>query len=133
MDKYTREKNYNELQIGELAAGISRGLDTSLFDDPRFTWEQMREIRLGQESGIDVTSYAKLQYSSIEMRIRREKLENEHFNSLFSKIEDLRSLGFDMLQRVEIYKALKDGKDVSSLLDPNLSFEEIRKRRLKLY
>ena len=54
------------------------GLDVSIYSNPEFTWEQMREIRFGLENNIDVTIYLNpgINYEEME-RIRLELESNK--------------------------------------------------------
>ncbi len=42
------------------SSGVGEKLKVSLYTNPLFSHWQMKEIRLGLEVGLDVTSYAKL-------------------------------------------------------------------------
>ncbi len=49
-------------QMEEIRMGLEAGLDVSLYARPEFDWEQMQEIRLGLEDGLDVSVYAKPEF-----------------------------------------------------------------------
>ena len=46
------------------------------YADPKYSWEQMEQIRLGVEKGLDVTLYAKPELSWGKMQQIRWGLEN---------------------------------------------------------
>ncbi|MCF0105623.1 MAG: hypothetical protein HUJ53_02550, partial [Holdemanella sp.] len=47
-----------------------------IYAKPEFDWEQMYEIRVGLERGIDVSVYAKPEYKAWKMRKIRENIDN---------------------------------------------------------
>ena len=56
--------------------GLQEGLDVSIYVE-KFNREQMWEIRIGLKANLDVSKYAKVEYSWKQMREIRERLENE--------------------------------------------------------
>lgn len=69
------EKNaYNVQQKEELRLADRQHLNLEKMLDPRFDWEQMREIRLSLKEGVDPTPFAKPSIPSEEMEHIRETL-----------------------------------------------------------
>ena len=50
-------------------------MDYSIYAKPEFDWEQMREIRIGLEKGLDAFIYATPEIDWKTMSIVREELE----------------------------------------------------------
>lgn len=38
--------NYNEFQLSQIRADLEEGIDVSIYAKPEFTWKQMKQIRL---------------------------------------------------------------------------------------
>ena len=75
-EKY-RQMNFNSLQITQILDGQEKGLDTSVYEDNRFDWEQMEQIKLGLEEGLRITYYAYPDIPVAEMRKIRSTLKKE--------------------------------------------------------
>ena len=67
---------FNYFQQQEIKQGLQDNLDVSIYAKEEFTGKQMEQIRLGLEQGLNVSSYAKTEYSWEQMKKIREKLEN---------------------------------------------------------
>ena len=61
-------------QLEELIEGLRYKVDISLFNDSRYTPEQMHEIRLGLIAGVDIKKYASFDCDAFTMRSIRENL-----------------------------------------------------------
>ena len=70
-------EQFYEKQKEVIILGLEQNLDVSIYAKPEYTWEQMRQIRLGLMNNLDVSIYAKSTFSSFKMKTIREKLENE--------------------------------------------------------
>ena len=46
-------------QLIEISLGTEQGLDVSIYAKSEFWWTQMKQIRLGLEAGLDVSMYAR--------------------------------------------------------------------------
>ena len=51
-------KQYDEDQMEEIRIGMEEGLDVSIYADPEYMPLQMEAIRIGLEKGLDVSKYA---------------------------------------------------------------------------
>ena len=60
--------NYSEEQLKQIEIGKSKGLDTSIYENPAFLAMHMEEIRLGLEEGLDAKLYADPGYDWYQMR-----------------------------------------------------------------
>ena len=52
-----RKKQFDARQLLEIKMGIRKKLDTQIYNDVNLKAEEMREIRLGLESNLDVSKY----------------------------------------------------------------------------
>lgn len=64
-------------QMEEIKAGLAAGINVSEYARPEFTSIQMRQIRLGLEGGLDVSLYADPQYDWLQMIEIRRGLESK--------------------------------------------------------
>ena len=91
-----------------------------------FEKDQLEEIKLGKEAGIDVMQYAKPQFLAIQMRqIRLGLMENLDV-ACYTKPE------YDWFQMEELREGLKAGVAVSTYANPSFSFDIMRQIRLGL-
>ena len=91
-----------------------------------FVNDQLHEIRLGLENGVDIRQYADKEYFAVQMRQLRFGLEEGLDISLYN------SKQYDWFQMEEIRLGLKDGIDASVYADPKYSFEVMRELRRAL-
>jgi len=70
---------FNEYQKSEILDGIRKGLennlDVSIYAKPEYSWKQMHQIREGLEANLDVSEYAKPKYSGQKMEEIRNQLQ----------------------------------------------------------
>ena len=67
---------FNELQQEQIKLGLEKQLDVSIYAKKDFTWEQMVEIREGLEKNVDISIYAKEGFKSDQMFYIKEGLKN---------------------------------------------------------
>ena len=65
------------MELAEILKGLKNKVDVSIYATDEFSWEQMRQIRLGLEAGINVSSYTFKNLKAGEM--------NEIYHSLIDK------------------------------------------------
>ena len=143
------EDKFNEYQIRELKLGLKKGLDISLYENPKYDYIQMREIRKGLESGIDASKYSDPIYDYYQMKQIREGLEKGLDVSLYldpkyhytqmSVIKDGLEEGldvsiyldprYDLTQMIEIREGLEKGLDVSIYANLKYNFSQMRQIR----
>lgn len=99
--------NYSEEQLKQIEIGKSKGLDTSIYENPAFLAMHMQEIRLGLEEGLDAKLYADPGYDWYQMREIRRGLENYVDISKFSD----KSIPYDIMR--EERRALEECVDIS--------------------
>ncbi|MCH5267963.1 MAG: DUF342 domain-containing protein [Lachnospiraceae bacterium] len=68
------EQGYTRDQIDEILMGREAGLDTTIYENTEYFAIQMRQIRLGLAQGLAVESYASLEYDWFQMEEIREGL-----------------------------------------------------------
>ena len=56
--KEFQEMGFGSEQMYEIFIGLESGIDVAEYADPKFNYDQMREIRHGLEEGLDVSKYA---------------------------------------------------------------------------
>ena len=110
-------KIYNNLTIANL-------VKTDWFN--QFNEEQQREIKIGLNEGLDVSWYAKKEFSDGDMYLIRIGLEDGLDVSWYATER------FDTRQKVEILAGLREGLDISKYANPKLTDEEMNKIREKL-
>lgn len=62
-----RDGVYNNLQLLAILKGVSLDVDVTLYDNRKFSANQMEEILKGLRLGIDVTIYAKMEFNAGQM------------------------------------------------------------------
>ncbi len=58
MSLYARSE-FNAEQMREIRLGLEKGLDVSVYARPEFNWEQMEQIRFGLEKRLNVSRVCK--------------------------------------------------------------------------
>ena len=84
---WLKSKQFRMIQILVIAECTKAGLERKYFDPELFNKSQLVEIILGVREKIDVTKYAKVNYSNVKMRFIRKVLT--FFKRLRSKSLDL--------------------------------------------
>lgn len=110
-------KMYNNLTVENL-------MKTNWFN--QFDKEQQREIKIGLNEGLDVSWYAKKEFSEADMYLIRIGLEDDLDVSWYATEK------YNTKQKVEILIGLRDGLDISKYTNPKLTDEEMNKIREKL-
>jgi hypothetical protein len=84
---WLKSKQFRMVQILMIAECTKAGLERKYFDPELFNKSQLVEIILGVREKIDVTKYAKVNYSNVKMRFIRKALT--FFKQLRTKSLDL--------------------------------------------
>jgi hypothetical protein len=84
---WLKSKQFRMIQILMIAECTKAGLERKYFDPELFNKSQLVEIILGVRENIDVTKYAKVNYSNVKMRFIRKALT--FFKQLRTKSLDL--------------------------------------------
>lgn len=64
-------REYTWQQMREIRLGLEKHLDVEQYKNVLYSWQQMREIRYGLEEGMDVSYYRSFMYTTKLMRQRR--------------------------------------------------------------
>ena len=59
---------FNEDQQEQIRYGLEANLDISFYAKTEYSWKQMQTIRLGLIDNLDVSIYAKLEFDEEQMR-----------------------------------------------------------------
>ena len=72
---------FNEKQLKVIEIGITAGLDVSIYAKPEFSDSQMSAILWGLGYGLDVSSYAKPEFDGEEMWEITKRMLDEKIKS----------------------------------------------------
>ena len=67
---------FDEWQMREIREGLKSGVDITQYADPKFNHWQMEQIRYGLESGVDISKYANPKFDDEKMEKIRKALES---------------------------------------------------------
>lgn len=88
-----------------------------------FTRNQLEQIEAGRQEGLDVSVYAKEEYTAMHMhQIRMGLLEG-------LPVEKYANPDYDWFQMEEIRKGLREGVDIEFYASPNIPYEKMRQMR----
>lgn len=113
-------KMYDKHQMAEIDEGLDKGLDVSVYANPRYSRKQMAQIRMGLESGVDVAVFANPRYNANVMEQIREGLESGVDVSIYADPK------YDADQMEQIRIGLEEGLDVSVYADPKFNEDQMR-------
>lgn len=103
---------YDWLQIEEIRKGLEAGLDVSVYASPEVSYQKMREFREGMLEGLDLRAYMKLPAGIIhQLRIARQKKLD---------ISKYVLQGYEPEQLEQIMHALELHLDIDPYLSTNL-------------
>lgn len=94
-----------------------------IFSAAGFDADQLEEIRIGKEAGLDVSVYARNDLMAIQMRQLRLGLEAGYDVSVYA------SPDFDWFQMEEIRKGMEEGVDYKLYANPALEYDKMRQLR----
>ena len=104
------DKGFTRDQIEEIKLGLEEGLDIEPYEDKGFFALQMREIRLGLMSELPVEIYARKDFDWFQMEEIRLGLEEK----LNVRLYAYPKVSFDTMRQLRL--ALKDGINLSTYL-----------------
>ncbi|MBO5071679.1 MAG: DUF1738 domain-containing protein [Eubacterium sp.] len=114
---------FNEMQQNQIQLGLEKGLDVSVYADPKFNGDQMSAIRNGLELEVDVSKYADPKYDF-------EQMMQIHFGLEFGvDVSVYAEPKFNADQMREIRWGLQKELDVSAYADPKFSHEQMSEIR----
>lgn len=71
------DPKYSADQMFQIRLGLMNKVNVNIYADPKFDRLQMQEIRLGLRKGLDVDKYADPKFDNFEMKKIRQGLENK--------------------------------------------------------
>lgn len=143
---YQSSGKYTNAQLRELEMGLEKALQVGFYANPVLLPEQMAQIRIGLEHGIDVTSYSgSYWYHYLQMAEIREGLEAgidiSYYDDVSYTAELMRIIrmgleaGLDVVwyanpiysisQASLIYEGLRQGLDVRFYANPSYESEQM--------
>lgn len=132
-DVAENEKTLNKLeqlytfdQIKQLKLGKRSGVNIKIYANPQLSPSQMRALRQGLESGVDVRRYAFPDYDFTCMLYYNDCLENG------IDIRQFISPKYSLGQLSELSLAIQNGVDTSKMSDPNLTVTQMVNIRERL-
>ena len=75
---------FDEEQKTEIIKGLEKNLDVSIYAKPEYTWQQMEEIRKGLKENLDISWYTNPDISARAMELIRWGLEDNLDVSLYA-------------------------------------------------
>ena len=116
------DKGFTKDQVEEIKLGLEEGLDIEPYEDKDFFALQMKEIRLGLMSEIPVELYARKDFDWFQMEEIRLGLEDK----LNVRLYAYPKVPFDTMRQLRL--ALKEGVNLSKYLSlPAGTLRELRK------
>ncbi len=118
------DKGFTKDQVEEIKLGLEEGLDIELYEDKDYFAWQMREIRLGLMAEIPVEIYARKDFDWFQMEEIRLGLEDK----LNVRLYAYPKVPFDTMRQLRL--ALKEGVNLSKYL--SLSAGTLKQLRLAI-
>lgn len=107
---YNKIPYYYKEQMKEIRLGVRSGLDVSKYSDPSLRHDQMREIRLGLLHNVDVTLYNNSripQYVMQYVRYKYKKINNSKFELFKLRLYILTFTNFKLNKICRLYYKIK--------------------------
>ena len=117
---------YTPEQIEQLTLGKQHGVDIRVYANPELSAQQMKLLRQGLEQKLNVKLFAFPEYTLDAMRYYIIELQSgmDIRNYLNSK--------YSIAQIAELSIAADEGLDLSKMSDPSLSVRQMQERRIRL-
>ena len=116
-------ENFSRDQIRIIAQAIENNFNPAHFDNNQLDPWQMREISNGLLENVDVSIYAKPEYSPEQMEFLRDTLAHEIVSP--EKIKEYLTPEFSVNQYWEIYEGLFAGIEPKDYANPKLTPDEM--------
>lgn len=116
---------FTKEQMEQLKLGMEHGVDIKIYGNPALSAAQMKELRTGLESGLPVKLYAFPDYDLKSMRAYRDELEAG------VDIREFLSPKYSFEQIAVLSLAKIEGVRIDSIADPSLSVNEMEERLLR--
>ena len=119
VEKYFGNLEYNSDQIEQILLGLEKGLDVSIYENPKYDSNQMEQIRFGLLENLDVSIYATPEYNYEQMHKIHMGLKKEVDVTLYANPQ------LDSNQMALILQGLEDSLDVKKYNNPSFSFYQM--------
>ena len=123
---------FDELQQKEIIKGLENELDVSIYAKPNFSSFQMYIIRKGLEENLEVSIYAKECFNVSQMSFLNFVLGNNCSLKDKEKILIFAKPEFDHDQMKEIYLGLQANIDATIYANPRFDWKQMKAFREKL-
>lgn len=120
------EEIYSREQIEQLRLGKQNGIDIRIIANPQLSAEQMKTLREGLESGVNVKPFAFPEYQVLNMKTYILDLQNG------INIKAYLSPKYDLGQLAELSLATELGLDISKMSNPKMSANDMAEIRQRL-
>ena len=123
------EPKYSAKQMDYFRYVMQRGLKDdrnleTILKRPDLDADQMSQVLVGLENGVDVSVYDKPEFNSRQMDQLREAMENN------VDVSEIANTKFSNSQMYYLINAKKDGMDISSIAKPEVPQEDMEKEYL---
>lgn len=120
------EELFNKDQIRELKLGRDNGVDIRVYGNNKLSAEQMKQLRLALESGVNAKAFADPAFSVESMKALRI---NARYGVDITYFINPR---YDANQIYELSTGYISGVDIAKYADPNISAKDMSKTRVYL-
>lgn len=120
------EEIFNPQQIEQLKLGKQHGVDITVYANKALSAEQMCEIRKGLESKVNVKLYADPRFSVTQMKRLRAEMEAGYDVSPWA------NPAYSIAQMTQIKLGVLAGIDISLYANPKTTAEEMSEIRMRL-
>lgn len=120
------EEIYTKDQIRQLKLGKEHGVDIRIYANPSLDANKMQILRLGLEQRVNVRPFAFPDYTAEAMRYYTLELKTG------MDIRQYLNPKYSIAQIAELSIAVDEGLDVSKMQDPELSIRQMQERRIRL-
>lgn len=120
------EEIYTPEQIKQLKLGKEHGVEIRVYANPSLSAKQMMVLREGLEQKLNVKPFAFPDYSVDAMRYYMIELRTG------MDIRQYLSPKYSIAQIAELSIAVDEGLDISKMNDPSLSVRQMQERRIRL-
>lgn len=119
--KIYADPKYSVEQMEQIRIGIDAGINVDIYADPKFSSEQMKQIRLGILDGVDVIRYAVEDIDADSMEIIRIAM-----SAVPEMVDIMFGEEYTASQLFEIFYGLIEKVDVSKYANPDYTSDQMR-------
>lgn len=120
---------YTPEQMKELSLAEEHGVNKILIANPKLTPKQMRILWVAKKNGMASEYFANPKFSEDVMKFFADRLVNK---KMFSECKALFKVGYDVKQLTELYLGIYSGIDISKYADQSISGEDMYFKRVQM-